>query len=209
MSTDSGPAYRALVYSLFVPAVGLGALSLVPVLPDEPLFAVAGSALALGWLAAAPLLYLDASALVDRPIGDWHLSPPKYAVAGLLAGPFATVYYLRRRHDHLGVTAGRRGWWAGVLAGLAGVLALFAGFVLPPSEPELTVAFTVAAACYAVFPIAVYHDARNVRAGDSDWEPEPATATLLAVLTTPTLVLTPLFALGYLGRRVRTVEGES
>lgn len=163
---------------------------------------VAGVVVGLVWtVALAAAVYLDADAVAA---GDaaWEPNGAAYA-AVVLVLPAAALHYLYVRYRHVRSASGSRRWW---YAAPATTLVLLAPFpvigrtALPPEAVLVGPALSM-----AVLPPAVYRDAAYLRSVGADWQPDPATHLVVAVLATLTVVAQPAYVGYYLARRWRAV----
>ncbi len=210
---DTRPVLLLEAFVLAIPPVlGVGIVGILqqtalPILgPALALFAAWGYATVS--ICVPVCLYLDARR-IRGTTADWRPRPLVYVAVGLLWAPFVGVYYLARRHRHVGTRPVGAHWWpivaAAPIAALAGFgVAIVGGILGIPGIVPAALGLTAAIGGGA-FPVAIYRDAAHVRTHSDRWTPNPGVylGAAFATLWVP-IAQIPLAAY-YLTRRQRTV----
>lgn len=178
-----------LAFALVLALLSVGALSLWSL----PMVAV--GLLAVLALVGPALVFLDARAIQDADV-DWSPNPALYAL-GCLVFPYVVVlHYLYVRYEHVPGRSASRYWLYGVPLVIAATAGTFAASYLGLSLP-----LSLTLVTGFVFPVAIYQDAKRLRATGASWRPNPATQFTIAWFAGVLPLFQPVYAGYYLYRR--------
>lgn len=150
-------------------------------------------------LAIPVVLYLDAKGLQDHD-AEWTPSPALYAVFGFFFSGLTLLHYLYRRQETFGTESADGRWWY-VAVGLVAlsVLTAVAGSVFGG------LSFFAAFSVLVLAPIALYLDAKHVRAAEAGWQPNPTTQFGIGFIALYSVIGAPFYLGYYAFRRAQSV----